>query len=264
MYDYHTHSNFSYDSQTKIDEMIEAAIGKGIKEIAITDHYDPDYPDPAFPFDIKFPEYHDKLLELSEAYSNKIKVVKGIEIGIQHGETLKKCDAAANAFQYDYVLGSFHSAYNCDLYSQYFKERSIEEGFYDFYTYMETCLKVFKNFDVLGHFNVIDRYGNYIPDYTPFMDIIEEILKILIHNGKGLEFNTSSFRYGMGERTKPAKEILALYKSLGGEIITIGSDAHKVSDLGYKYDTAVEILKSHGFKYISTFKNRIPDFVKII
>ncbi|MCL2437298.1 MAG: histidinol-phosphatase HisJ family protein, partial [Clostridiales bacterium] len=259
----HTHSSFSYDSSTKVDEMIEAAIKKGIKEIAITDHYDPDYPDPAFPFDLTFPEYHQKLLDVSDAYRGQIKVVKGIEIGIQHGETLIKCENAANAFPYDFILGSFHSAYNQDLYSQYFKDRSAEKGVYDFYLYVADCLTAYKNFDVLGHFNVIDRYVDKIPAYHPYMEIIEEILKDLIYHGKGLELNTSSFRYKMEGRTKPSKEILELYKTLGGEIITIGSDAHQTQHLGYRYDAAIEILKSYGFKYISTFENRKPDFVKI-
>jgi histidinol-phosphatase (PHP family) len=246
-----------------MDEMIEAAIKKGIKEIAVTDHYDPDYPDLNFPFEIDFPEYHKKLNEAADTYKNRIKIIKGIELGIQHGEVLTKCEDAANAFSYDFVLGSFHSAYNQDLYTQYFTDRKMEEGFYDFYIYAADCLKEYKNFDVMAHFNVIDRYSAYGPDYAPYMDIIEKILKGLIYDGKGLEFNTSSFRYGMGERTTPSKEILKLYKDMGGEIITVGSDAHKVQDIGSKYHTAIEILKSHGFKYISTFENRKPDFVKL-
>ena len=263
MYDYHTHSDFSFDSYTKPEEMIEEAVRKGIKEIAITDHYDPDYPDSDYPFEITFPRYHKKLLEVSKRYRDRIKVVKGIEIGIQHGKTLAKCERAANAFSYDFILGSFHSAYGQDLYGEYFSKRSVEDGFYDFYIYMEDCLKNYKNFDVLGHFNVVDRYSEYIPDYAPYMDVIGRILKLLIRDGKGLEFNTSSFRYSMGGRTKPSKEILELYRKLGGEIITIGSDAHKTQDIGFKYDTAISILKSHGFDYIATFENRKPTFVKI-
>jgi len=263
MYDYHTHSDFSYDCFTQFDEMIQGAIHKGIKEIAVTDHYDPDYPDPDYPFTIDFPRYYKKLLEASDFYKDKIKIIKGVEIGIQHGDTIAKCEACANDFPYDFILGSFHAAEGQDLYSQFFNGRKVEEGVYDFYLYVADCLKAYKNYDVLGHINVIDRYGPYIPDYAPYMDTIEKILKGLIHDGKGIEFNTSSYRYGMGERTKPSKEILELYKKLGGEIITVGSDAHKVQDIGTKYDTAISILKSHGFKYISTFENRKCSFVKI-
>jgi len=241
-------------------EMIETAIRTGIKEMAVTDHYDPD--DLDYPFEPNFPKYHRNLLEVSHVYKGRIKIIKGIETGIQHGDTLIKCENAANAFPYDFILGAFHAAHSQNLYSQYFKNRTPEEGFYDFYTYMADCVKEYKNFDVMAHFNVVDRYVDYVPDYSPYMDIIESILKDLICSGKGIEFNTSSFRYGM-ENTTPSKEILALYKSLGGEIITIGSDAHRAQDVGYGYDKAVSILKSHEFKYISTFENRKPDFVNI-
>ena len=263
MYDYHVHTDFSDDGFASISEIIDTAIEKGIKEIAITDHYDPDYPDPDFPFDINFISYHNALLKAEREYKDRIKILKGIEIGIQHGETLIKCEKAANAFPYDIVLGSFHTICGDDLYSNYFTNRNAEEGVRDYYVYMADCLKIYKNFDILGHINVIDRYAGHVPDYSPYMEIIESILRMLIENGKGIETNASGAWYGMGERTMPSKEILKLYKDLGGEIITIGSDAHKVSQIGYGYNAAVESLKSHGFKYICTFEGRKHKFVKI-
>jgi len=257
------HSDFSDDGFVSMEKMIESAICKDILEIAVTDHYDPDYADPEFPFEINFKEYHHKLIEVEKKYHKKIKVLKGIEIGIQDGATLLKCETAVTAFPYDFVLGSFHCAYGQALYVQYFQKRTAENGIADFYIYMLDCLMSYQNFDVLGHFNVIDRYVDYIPDYAPYMEHIEAILKILVQNGKGIEFNTSSFRYGMGNRTTPSKEILSLYKNLGGEIITIGSDAHKPDDVGANYKDAVEIIKSHGFRYLSTFENRKIKFIPL-
>lgn len=264
MYDYHVHSSFSTDASAPMNEMIDAAIAKGISEIALTDHFDPHYPNPDFPFLIDFPVYYKTLSEAVSRYEGRIKVLKGVEIGIQHGDILAECEAGANAFEYDFIIGAFHSAYNFTLYdNQYFKKRKSKDPFYDYYAYMADCLAKYKAFDVLAHLNVIDRYADCVPDYTPYTDIIENILKTLIENGKGLEFNTSSFRYGMGERTMPAKEILKLYRSLGGEIITVGSDAHNPQDVGYMCIEAVEILKSYGFKYIATYENRKAEFVKI-
>ena len=71
MYDYHSHSFFSDDSSAPLKDMIEAAISMGIKELAITDHYDPDYPDKNFPFEIDFNLYHQALLEAEKKYSKK-------------------------------------------------------------------------------------------------------------------------------------------------------------------------------------------------
>lgn len=264
MYDYHTHSNFSEDCFIPMEEMIDSAAQKGVAQMAITDHYDADYPDPEYPFDLDFDAYHEKLHQVcKQRHGTGLKVVKGLEIGIQHGETLQKCEAAVKAFPYDFIIGSFHCAYGHDLYKQYFAKRSAPEGIADFYRYMLLCLKDFQNFDVLGHLNVIDRYVDAIPDYAPYMEDIEKILRILIENEKGIELNTSSFRYGMGNRTTPSKEILALYKRLGGQIITIGSDAHRPQDIGANYSDAMEILRSHDFRYLCTFENRVASFIKL-
>jgi histidinol-phosphatase (PHP family) len=265
MYDYHTHSLFSDDCSTPTQDLIEAACKMGIKELAITDHYDPVYPNPADPFDLDFTGYHKMLNEMKEAYQNKIKIIKGIEIGIQHGDSIEKCRNVANSYNYDFIIGSFHSAEGYDLYFDkgFFEGRTLEEIYIAFYAYVLDCLKQFKDYDVIGHFNTIERYTEGRPDFSVYRDLVEETLKIIIADGKGLEINTSSFRYGMGERTTPAKEILDLYAELGGEIITIGSDAHRAEDVGYRFDTAVDIIKASGIKYLATFEQRKLNLISL-
>ena len=256
MYDYHSHSDFSDDCTTPLRDMVRAAVTAGIRELAVTDHYDPDYPDRNFPFELDFSAYHKGLEEVGREFSDRIRIVKGIEIGIQHGDTNQKCRETAAAYPYDFIIGSFHCTGGQDLYTEYFKTRSDEAGVAEFYEYVYQGIRDFQDFDVLGHINVIDRYVKQIPDYRPYMEIIEAILKELISLGKGIEINTSSFRYGMNGRTTPSAEILTLYKDLGGEIITYGSDAHRESHLGYKYKEAMEILQHHGFRYLATFRER--------
>lgn len=268
MYDYHSHTDFSDDSAATMDEMIQGAIQKGIQELAITDHYDPDYPDPNYPFEVDFEEYHKALLNAEEQYAPQIKIVKGLEIGIQDGPTLAKCKAASKNFNYDFLIGSFHSFNGADLYTANYKEMDQDKILPTFYTYVYNCLQGFDDFDVLGHMNVIDRYLNLERDYTEALFIIEEILKGLIDKGKGLEINTSSYRYGLQGRNHPTKEILQLYRDLGGEVLTIGSDAHRPSDLLFHFDEGAAFAERHGFKYFSTFKNReitmrpLSDFLK--
>lgn len=264
MYDYHIHTSFSDDSSTPIREMIDTAVRIGLKEIAITDHYDPDVPDRDFFFELDFPGYYQAMTEAKEDYHNRIKVIKGVEIGIQHGEILEKCKLAAKAYDYDFIIGSFHCAEGFELYKPGFYEgRPAEEYFPAFYTYMRDCLTEYKDYDVMAHFNYIDRYADRFPDPSVYMDLIEEILKIIVEDGKGIEINTSSYRYGMGERTTPTNEILRLYKDFGGEIITIGSDAHKSKDVGHRLIDAVDIIKAAGFKYLTTFEQRKPSFIRI-
>ena len=263
IYDYHTHTMFSEDSEAPVDDMIRRAVEIGVAELAITDHYDPDYPDPNYEFVPDFPEYHAMLDSKQKEYADRIKIVKGIEIGIQDGDTIEKCRAQAAAFDYDYIIGSFHCFCGYDLYTADYDSMNEKEVIPDFYKYMHSCLSQFKDYDVVGHFNVIDRYVPFELDYSNCMDICEAVLKMIVEDGKGIEINTSSFRYGMGDRTHAAGEFLQTYHDMGGEIVTIGSDAHKPEDLGHEYERAADILRSHGFRYLATFSERRPTMIKL-
>jgi histidinol-phosphatase (PHP family) len=87
---------------------------------------------------------------------------------------------------------------------------------------------------------------------------------LLIETGKGIEINTSSFRYSMGDVRTPSSEILKRYKELGGEILTLGSDAHFPEHVAYKFKESFEYLANFNFKYLTTFTNLVPSQIKII
>lgn len=95
-----------------------------------------------------------------------------------------------------------------------------------------------------------------------FIDIIEDILKTAIERGKGIEINTSCFRYKLPDLT-PSREIITLYKKLGGEIITIGSDSHSTNQIAYEFSQVQSILKDIGFNYLCKFDKMKPSFIKI-
>ena len=264
MYDYHTHSSFSADSSTPISDMASAAVSLGLTAMAVTDHYDPDYPLPDWFVETDFVDYIKAIEAASYQYKGRLLIKKGIEIGIQHGSTMEKCRSAARDHDFDFVIGSFHCAEGLELScGDFFKNRTPEEAISAFYRYNIECLSSFDDFDVLGHINVVDRYLPALPEPETQLDLISELLSLLIEKGKGIEINTSSFRYGMGDHTTPTEQILKQYKKLGGEIITIGSDAHKPNSVGLKFDWAEEKLKSLDFKYITTFDQRKPSFIKL-
>ncbi len=257
IYDYHSHSSFSDDSDSPMEDMVNAAITKNITEFAITDHYDPDYPDDTMPFSLDLPPYHAEMERLADLYKDKIKLIKGIEIGIQHGSTIEKCKDAASAYPYDFIIGSFHSACGATLdQKEYHRNRDSKLATTDYYEYMYKCLSEFDDYDVLGHMNVIDRYVEEIQHKKHYMDYVEAILELLVEKGKGIEINTSSFRYGLGDRTTPPQDFIQLYVDLGGEIITTGSDAHFTKDVGFMLDRAEQMILKTGHKYVATFHDR--------
>ena len=95
-----------------------------------------------------------------------------------------------------------------------------------------------------------------------FEDIVYEILKIVIADGKGIEVNTANVRYHL-KNTTPCKGILKMYKELGGEILTIGSDSHAPGQLGFNIAQSQEMLKDLGFEYFCTFEKMKPIFHRL-
>lgn len=111
---------------------------------------------------------------------------------------------------------------------------------------------------MLGHLDLIARYDPAgIYPFEKEKDIITEILKQVIADGKGIEVNTSSVRYGLAD-SQPSRDILRLYKVLGGTIITIGSDSHKKEHLGAYVEETKALLKSLGYERFCTFEKASP------
>src|SRR5690625_5061454 len=92
-----------------------------------------------------------------------------------------------------------------------------------------------------------------------FHDIIKQIYQLAIEDGKGIELNTSGTRYGLAGGM-PSKDLLELYYDCGGEILTLGSDAHQPEELAYEFKTSLQLFDSIGFKYICTFAKGEPTF----
>lgn len=263
--DYHIHTNFSSDSTASMNKMIQQAIKCGLKEIAITDHIDFQYPDSNFPFQIKYKEYSNTIKNFQELYKNKITIRIGVEIGLQPQVIEQNIELCKNNF-YDFVIGSSHCVDGFELCSDtYFmgktKKQAYTRYFEDVLDNVETC----NFFNVYGHIDYINRYSDYEENtlhYKDYSDILDEIMEKLIEKGQGIEINTSGYKYGLGH-THPQLPMLKRYKELGGEIVTIGSDAHIPEFISDHFDKAYEMLKQAGFKAITTFKNRKPIFVDI-
>ena len=119
------------------------------------------------------------------------------------------------------------------------------------------------DFDVYGHLDYVVRYcpsGEKIFRMSDYKEVFEQIFKKIIPKGKGIEINTGSLYKNMSY-AHPHMDILKLYKDMGGEIITVGSDAHKPEYLCYDFETyARDALTSLGYRYYCTFKNRKPEF----
>ncbi|MGL4790539.1 MAG: histidinol-phosphatase HisJ family protein [Anaerotignaceae bacterium] len=262
--DYHTHTSFSSDCSEVMENNITKAIECGLKEIAITDHIDYDYPDLNYPFLFDYEPYSKEIKRLQEKYSKLITILIGVEIGIQP-HIYPTINDLINTNYYDFIIGSTHTLDKTELcVPSYFENKTKSQAYRAYFEEVLKNVKEFPFFNVYGHLDFVNRYGNYTDktmDYYEFKDITDEILKELIAKGKGIEINTSGFRYGLGH-THPQLTLVKRFKELGGEIITVGSDAHICSDITKDFSTAYDMLRECGFKYITTFNNKTPNFVK--
>ena len=205
------------------------------------------------------------LLTYREKYRDRIRVLFGLELGLQaHLAPLQAACAASKPF--DFIIGSSHLCAGKDPYQPYFWEgRSGEEALREYFSSIIENLETFTDFDVYGHLDYAVRYApqqdkDYC--YEKYADLFERILDLLLENGIGLEINTGGIGYGLRE-TNPCAAILRRYREKGGEIITVGSDAHRPQDLCRFFGRAEEILKDCGFRYYTVFENRTPYFEKL-
>lgn len=254
--DYHIHTNYSEDSPTKMETYIKQAISQNYDEICFTDHIDYGTP---YCYCCDTENYLKDIL----FYQNKfpqIKIKFGMEFGAQarHKKYFQK---VFNNYPFDFIILSFHMIDDKDLWNREFQRGKTQKEFnQQYYEEIYETIKIYNDYSVLGHLDLIRRYDDF--GEFPFRESKEIIEKILIHvieNNKGIELNTSSFRYGLKD-LMPSKDILKFYKELNGEIITIGSDSHYIEHFGYKIGEMREYLKSIGYKYFCTFDKMQPKF----
>lgn len=285
--DYHVHSEFSDDSIETMEKQIERGIELGLDEICFTDHVDygikKDWEEGDIVFrggdgintssdhyeplaNVNYPEYFGKLLRMKETYKNKIRIRKGLELGIQ-SITIEQNQRLFDRYrnELDFVLLSMHQVDNMEFWTQDFQRGKTQQEYNeDYYKEIYEVQKVYKDYSVLAHLDMLIRYDmNGVYPFEKVKDIIAEILKQAIRDDKGIEINTSSWHYGLKDTT-PSRDILRLYKDLGGRIITIGSDAHNTAYLGDHIADAQRILKEEiGLDEVCTFEHMVPTFHRI-
>lgn len=274
--DMHMHTWFSTDSEACPRDMADEAVRKGLKIICFTDHFDKDDMEWGEEGIFDVDAYFVEIQKLQEEYAGKLNIRIGIELGLRtylkdyYEELTKK-------YPFDFVIGSVHNVpYKKDaegniLYTdpaaeKLFTDRTDKEAYR---LMMETTLENVRTLDcfqTLGHLDYVVRYGKSREkeySYTDYADIIDEILKLLIEKEKGLEVNSAGLKYGL-PFAHPHPDVLKRYRELGGEIITIGADAHKPEHIAYGFAKAEEILKSCGFKYYTEFFEQKPVFKQLI
>lgn len=257
---YHFHSSCSFDGEYPLTEMCRAAVKAGVTRLCLTDHCD------------LVDEYGKLWDEFSWADVNRQleaawREFPGLELrrGIELGQAVLRPDAAERVLSepdIDFVLGSMHNDPKLgDYYYLHIESKAQGQALLE--TYMESLQRLSETdyFDSLAHLTYPLRYMNARDgmgvSLEPLSDLIREILKTLVYRGKALELNTSGYRTNGGEPL-PGEEILRWYRELGGELITIGTDAHAPEHMADGLERGMELLRKTGFRYLTLYNRRKP------
>ena len=261
--DMHTHSDHSFDGNHSCMLLCESAVDKGIDVLAITDHCEIDSKE--LDFRAFCTNQYVETFKAKRFFEGRLLVLQGLELG-QAIYNKERAENILNSYKYDFILGSIHNLENMEDF--YF----LDYNNYDVYdlldkyfnTVYQLCL--WNKFDLLAHLTYPLRYikGNaeIDVDLTKFSDKIETILKTLAENNKSLEINTSGLFLDLNE-TLPGQNIIKLFKDLGGEYITIGSDSHYHNKLGMGIEQGMQLAKDCGFDYITIYQKRQPILIPI-
>lgn len=261
MFDFHMHSRVSFDGHDTGLAMAKTAAAMGLKEVCFTDHIDYDslgtMPDMAFDTAVYNAEYDGLMVP-------GLKIRRGMEFGLardnrdQFRQDLKRRE-------FDFVLGSMHFVDGLDVYMpEYWRGKTVFQAERRFLEETLACVRIHDDFDVLAHLTYISKPPCHpSPRPLPYGDhreLLDEILRVLAEKGKGLEMNTSGMDRCGG--FLPTADFFRRFKELGGEIVTVGSDAHRCNRVGQYSREACGIL-GDIFGYVCTFENREPVFHKV-
>ena len=269
--DQHMHANpASFDAEGDLPAMIAAAAALPLAAVTFTDHMDM--------ADERTGKNRNALPERRANFEARRAIAaalspKGPELrfGMELGAPLQLPEAAAEAAAMpglDFIIASIHNLPDVvDFYSYPYRSEAECEALNRRYLAELLRMADFPHFDVCGHIGYTTRYmqnSGFRERITvaKYGDELTALLRRLIENGKGIECNCSGYRSG-GSDTYPGEDILRLYRQLGGEIITVGSDAHMPSQVALGLREGYELIQYCGFRYVSEFRERQCEFIPL-
>ena len=260
MFDFHMHSRVSFDGHDTGEALARAALAAGLREICFTDHldYDPLGKMGILAFDTDTYNAEYDTLEVPG-----LAIRRGMEFGMTpDNKTQFQQDLKRRPF--DFVLGSVHFVDDLDVYfEEYWSGKTIFQAERRYLESTLECVQIHDGFDVLAHLTYIAKtHCHPAPRIVPYEEhkaLIDEILRILVAKGKGLELNTSGMDRCGG--FLPTADIFRRFKELGGTIVTVGSDAHRTNRVGQYSREGCDLLREI-FGHVCTFADRQPIFHK--
>ena len=267
--DYHLHSTCSVDGFSSIADYCQRASELGLVEIGFCEHADFDPRDRGYDY-FDYTAFRRQIETQRERCGHSLAVRAAVEVTYQASKEQEIALFLADK-RFDYVVDSVHlvedgadwamiseaEGHRDGFSGRYFAQRTMRAAYRPYFAELRRAVAS-GLFDLIGHFDLVKRYGvGYYGPFDPavFADEIHDILELAVEKGVGLEINTSGLRQPPRE-TFPGLAVLKCYRRLGGEVLTVGSDAHSAADLGGGIAQAVALARQAGFRAIALFDER--------
>ena len=263
---YHLHNQYSSDGRGSTEEVCERAFDLGFEEICFTNHAEALADDSEWVLDLvearqRFELLQHEIERLQPEYPD-MRILLGAEFEYRP-EWVETLDALIDSVDFDMIIGSVHIVDGDQVSGgvsagRYFKDRDIAEA-YGLYFEMLSEMVDWGGFDVVGHFDLVKRFGvkHYGPyDVKMFESQIRTILKKIVEKGLGIEVNTSGVVQAPAE-PYPGLDVLALAKEAHVATVTIGTDTHVPTSFEQGLDVGLRTLRQAGFSEITLFSHRI-------
>ncbi len=259
--DYHTHSLISFDSQAPLKAMADAAAGAGLAELCVTDHCDLLDEDGGRVYDFDWPPALEQYRQAVSACSSGLKLKLGLELGMGHIDP-EAAQRILRVPELDFVIGSVHNlspqAGGEDLFHL---DYTASEGCYaalDDYFASMALLAESGFYDVLGHIIYPLRYMSAPVSLDRYWERVDGIFRAAAERGRGIELNTYT-----GKAVREWKPVMDHWRACGGEIVTLGSDAHAPGGVAGGFQEACALLRETGFRYVAVYEKRRPEFHRL-
>jgi histidinol-phosphatase (PHP family) len=266
--DAHLHTNLSPDSDVPIDAFARQALERGIDELAITDHVDFEPGTPAYAF-TTFAQRERLVRDAAERWAPRGVAIRfGVELTYDRRFEDDIRDHL-RTHAYDFVIGSVHvyrsSPYEANRVARFVEGKSLHEIVAPFFDEVAAAARS-GLFDALGHLDFVKRYLS--PHVTPAQlavapELYDPILRALVDSGTALEVNTSGLRQAAAE-TYPSAAIVARFRELGGERVSVGSDAHRADAFAWGLADGYDHVRSAGFPALSFRRGGAPEIVALV
>lgn len=256
--DYQVHTDLSHDGRCTLRDQCARAERLGLDEICFTEHKDFDPADPVVNhFD--YHRYADAIEAARHEFGDRLRIVMGVEIDYQRWFE-DEVRAYLDRHAFDFVLGSVHYVDRVMLMTpEYLRGRSAQQAYEAYYREVLASVKS-GLIDAVGHLEYATRRGvaAFGPfDPTPFRGIVEELFGEMIERGIALEVNSAGLRQGAGQ-TYPCSQHVRLYATMGGRLVTIGSDSHHPDELAHAYHQIASLVHEAGLDTYTTWRRRRP------